>query len=311
MPESLITSIQPHYQVSQAADMPDFFAYALRVAGPLLALAVNSPFFPPELYEGGVDDAVIVEETPMENRVKVFESMLNPPENPKVAFPRDLDSVEQAIDRIAADRTVVPCLLEDTGRYDDRFRHLRHKHGTYWRWVRPVFDGATRRTANARIEFRPLPAQPTVRDVIALEATYAGLLESLYRRAHPLASMDWERAERNFYQAAENGLRGEFHWVTADGAETTDTEVLFAELFDLARDGLELRGLDETEIDRYVRPLAERVEQGVSPARWKHDRVRAAVDAGVPLTEAVWGMQAEYIDRQEDTLIEGSFADWL
>jgi hypothetical protein len=311
MPESLITSIQPHYQVSQAADMPEFFAYALRVAGPLLALAVNSPFFPPELYEDGVEDSAIVEETAMENRVHVFESMLNPPENPKVAFPRDLDSVEQAIDRIAADRTVVPCLLEDTGRYDDQFRHLRHKHGTYWRWVRPVFDGATRRTANARIEFRPLPGQPTVRDVIALEATYAGLLESLYRREHPVFSMDWERAERNFYQAADRGLRGEFYWVTADGAETTDSEVLFAELFDLARDGLELRGLDETEIERYVGPLAERVEKGKSPARWKHDRVRAAVDAGVPLTEAIWGMQAEYIDRQEDSLIEGSFADWL
>jgi len=310
MPESLITSIQPHYQVSQAADMPDFFAYALRIAGPLLALSVNSPFFPPELYDD-VDDAVIVEDAPMENRVHVFESMLNPPESPKVAFPKDLVSAGEAIDRIAADVTVVPCDVEDTGRYDDLFRHLRHKHGTYWRWVRPVFDGATRRTANARIEFRPLPGQPTVRDVIALEATYAGLLESLYRREHPLPAMDWARAERNFYEAAEKGLRGEFHWVTADGVAVTDTDVMYEELFDLARDGLALRGLNDDEIERYVGPLEERVEQRVSPARWKHDRVRRAVDSGVPLTEAIWGTQAEYIDRQEDTLIEGSFVDWL
>ncbi|MEF8780343.1 MAG: hypothetical protein V5A46_06670, partial [Haloferacaceae archaeon] len=42
MPESLITSIQPHYQVKQAVDLPLAFNYALRIAGPLLALCVNS-----------------------------------------------------------------------------------------------------------------------------------------------------------------------------------------------------------------------------------------------------------------------------
>ena len=43
MPESLITSIQPHYQVPQAADLPTVFRYAVRAAAPLLALGVNSP----------------------------------------------------------------------------------------------------------------------------------------------------------------------------------------------------------------------------------------------------------------------------
>jgi len=31
----------------------------------------------------------------------------------------------------------------------------------------------------------------------------------------------------------------------------------------------------------------------------------------VPFTEAVWEMQAAYIDRQADTLVEGCFTDWL
>ncbi|MEF8778996.1 MAG: hypothetical protein V5A36_08795, partial [Natronomonas sp.] len=51
MPESLITSIQPHYQVAHAHDLPEEFRYALRIAGPLLAISVNSPFFPPDLYD--------------------------------------------------------------------------------------------------------------------------------------------------------------------------------------------------------------------------------------------------------------------
>ncbi|PSP91653.1 hypothetical protein BRC84_06965, partial [Halobacteriales archaeon QS_1_68_44] len=50
-PGALTSSIQPHYQVPAAANLPDYFGYALRVAGPLLALAVNSPLFPPSLYD--------------------------------------------------------------------------------------------------------------------------------------------------------------------------------------------------------------------------------------------------------------------
>ncbi|MFB6271224.1 MAG: hypothetical protein ABEH83_14870, partial [Halobacterium sp.] len=51
MPEALITSIQPHYQVPQAVDLPTYFRYALRFTAPLLALCVNSPLFPPDLYD--------------------------------------------------------------------------------------------------------------------------------------------------------------------------------------------------------------------------------------------------------------------
>jgi len=308
MPESLITSIQPHYQVSHAPDLPTYFSYALRIAGPLLALGVNSPFLPPGLYDAEPEE--VLADCWMENRVGIFESFLNTGEG-KVRFPREFDTVEDAIDDIAADRTVVPMLLDDSGRYDDRFAHFRHKHGSYWRWIRPVFDGADRSAANARIEFRPLPGQPTVHDTIALQAAYGGLLESLPTREHPVAALDWTDARDNFYAAVEDGLEAEFTWVTANGNTTTDPEVIFAELFEYARDGLSLRGLTDPEIDDYLRPLARRVERGVTPARWKHRKVSEAVDSGVPFAEAIWAMQADYVDHQEATLIEGTFVDWL
>ncbi|MFC6939848.1 hypothetical protein ACFQE8_07695 [Salinirubellus sp. GCM10025818] len=309
MPESLITSIQPHYQVPQAQDLPEYFRYALRIAGPLVALAVNSPFFPPDLYTA--DPEVVFADCPMENRVSVFESVLNPPDDPKVRFPEDIENVEEAVDAIAGDRTVVPILQEPTGRFDDRFAHFRHKHGTFWRWVRPVFDGASRKAANARIEFRPLPGQPTVRDSVALLAVYAGLMESLPTREHPVYDLDWTDAHENFYAAVQNGLRADLEWITRDGDPTTDPEVVFGELFEHARDGLELRGLDEAEVDYYLRPLERRVELGVTPARWKYREVRSRYQRGVPFTEAIWGMQADYVDAQSETLIEGCFTDWL
>ena len=309
MPEALITSIQPHYQTAHAEDLPEYFRYALRVAGPLLAVAVNSPFFPPDLYDA--DAETVLADGYMENRVPVFESVLNPADSKKVTFPEDVDDIDEAIERVADDETVVPRLLDEQGRFDDRFAHFRHKHGSYWRWVRPVFDGPTRESANARIEFRPLPAQPTVRDTVALLAVFAGLLESLPRREHPLHELPWEDARDNFYAAVRDGLAAEIRWFTADGTETTDTGELYAELFELARDGLELRGLGAEEANRYIQPLRERADRRVTPARWKRRLVADRVDRGEPLAEAIWGMQADYIDNQTETLVEGTFVEWL
>lgn len=314
MPESVTTSIQPHYQVSHAPDLPVFFRYALRVAGPLLALGVNSPFLPPDLYDDAPDEEIL-EAAHMENRIHAFESVMNPEtaadSDRKVRFPPDFETVEAAIDDIATDTCIVPAVVERGTRFDDAFAHFRHKHGSYWRWVRPVFDGATRSDANARIEFRPLPAQPTVRDAVAFEAAFGGLMESLPRREHPVRTLDWEQAEANFYSAVRDGLEAEMRWVTGAGEEAADIEVICEECLDFAQDGLELRGLSTREARRYLQPLRERLDRRTTPARWQHDQVRDRVDAGVPLTEAIWGMQSAYIDLQEPTLIEGSFTDWL
>ena len=314
MPESLITSIQPHYQIPHAPDLPEYFSYALRIAGPVLALGVNSPFFPPDLYDDA-PDSEIVADTHMENRIGVFESVLNPPDGdstpPKVCFPPDFDSVEDAIDDIVEDDTIVPRQLQSGTRFDDDFVHFRHKHGSYWRWVRPVFEGPTRSAANARIEFRPLPSQPTVDDAIAFEALVAGLMESLPRLEHPIQSLDWATAKSNFYGATRDGLEAEFEWITADGATTTATDEIYGELFEHARDGLEQRGLSTEAARQYIRPLRERVDRRLTPARWKHNYVRRRVEENVPLTEAIWGMQAAYIREQRETLLDGSFIDWL
>jgi len=313
MPESLITSIQPHYQVPHAPDLPEYFRYALRVAAPLLALGVNSPFFPPDLYDDADDDEIVADAW-MEHRVTVFEDVLNPPEGEgpnKVRFPPDFESVDEAIDAVVDDTAIVPTTL-DTGRgFDEAFAHFQHKHGSYWRWVRPVFEGGTRSAANARIEFRPLPAQPTLRDAVSFQAVFAGLMVTLPQVEHPVRGLDWETARENFYAASREGLRADMEWVTTDGETTTATDRIYSELFEAAREGLERQGLSTEQARRYVRPLRERVDRRTTPGRWKHDHVAAAVDANTPLPEAIWGMQSAYVDYQSETLLEGTFVDWL
>ncbi|GAB3025083.1 hypothetical protein [Natronobiforma cellulositropha] len=313
MPESLITSIQPHYQVPHAEDLPAYFTYALRVAGPLLALGVNAPFFPPDLYDEGVSADEVLGEAWMDHRISIFEGVLNASGDGdgKVRFPRDLESVSEAVERIATDDDLVPMPADSGGRFDDEFAHFRRKHGTYWRWVRPVFDGATRSAANARIEFRPLSAQPTVRDTVAFQAALAGLLESLPRLSHPVADLPWERARENFYAAARDGLAADLAWITGDGAETDDTDALYDDLLTHAAEGLSSRGFGDDAVARYLYPLRRRVRQRTTPARWKHGRATAALDEGATLADAITETQRAYVSRQAETLLEGSFADWL
>lgn len=311
MPESLITSIQPHYQVASAEDIPRYHTLALRIAGPLLALGVNAPFFPPDLYAADATPEAVLADGWHENRVAVFESVLNEEGAEKVAFPEDLDTVEEAVDRVAADPTIVPMPVAEGDRFDDAFATLRRKHGTYWRWVRPVFDGATRSAANARIEFRPIPAQPTVRDSVAFLAAFAGLLESLPRRRHPVYDLEWETACDNFYAAVRDGIDADLSWVTTDGAETTDTDAIFDDLLSHAEAGLEDVGIPEEEATAYLDPLRWRAETGVTPAAWKRRRVRDHLDAGADFGDAVSAMQWTYVERQRETLVEGTLADWV
>ncbi|WP_312907985.1 hypothetical protein [Natronosalvus caseinilyticus] len=312
MPESLITSIQPHYQVPHAPDLPTYFNYAVRIAGPLLALGVNSPFLPADLYDDGAAPEDVLRDAWMEHRISIFETVLNDPSAGagKVRFPHDLESVEEAVERIATDDTLVPMPVGDGDRFDDQFAHFRRKHGTYWRWVRPVFDGSNRSAANARIEFRPIPAQPTVRDSVAFLVAYAGLLESLTHLEHPVRELDWEIARENFYAAMRDGLAADLEWITNDGQTTNDTESVYADLFAHAEDGLSSRGLTDEEVAAYLHPLRRRVRQGLTPARWKYELVADEVASGESLAGALEVMQRRYVEQQAETLFEGSFADW-
>ncbi|WP_276300647.1 hypothetical protein [Halorussus lipolyticus] len=313
MPESLITSIQPHYQVPHARDLPTYFQYAIRMAGPLLALGVNSPFFPPDLYDADADPDEILADGWDEHRISVFETVLNRAgDDPdKVRFPRDVGSVEEAVERIAEDRTIVPMPVQTADRFDDEFAYFRRKHGTYWRWVRPVFGGATRSAANARIEFRPIAAQPTVRDSIAFQAAFAGLLESMFRREHPVRHLDWVVAKDNFYDAMREGMDADLYWITNNGRETTDHETIYEDIFAHAKDGLQLRGLSDQEAAKYLYPLRQRARHQLTPASWKRERVRERLNDGESFEDAVHGMQKRYIEKQSETLLDGTFANWV
>ncbi|WP_143420444.1 hypothetical protein [Halorubrum vacuolatum] len=311
-PVSLTSSIQPHVQPRRADDLPAYHNNALRVAGPLLALAVNSPFFPPGLYDDGeLTDELLLEGSHAENRIPVYEGMMNPSEgSPKVTFPRDLDSPQEAVDRIVADKTIVPAVIEEGPRFDDQFVHVRHKHGSFWRWVRPVFDGASEVDANARIEFRPLPGQPTLPDTIALVAAVAGSVIGLSESEHPVSSLRWDVARENFYAAAREGVSAEMQWITADGERVSEIDRLYDDLFSIAVAGLEKQGFDTAEATDWIAPLRDRVTTQTSPAGWKRRIVAGELESGSTPGEAIHEAQRRYLRHQAHTFYDGSLSEW-
>lgn len=313
--ESLTASIQPHLQIPDIKTFPAYFNTAIRTLGPVLALATNSPFLPADLYNDA-DPQRLLTDTAHELRIPVFEQSINTnSDDPKVRVPRDVDDLSAVVDRLVEDRTVAPFLKEwvdtDTDRYAESFWELDHKHGTYWRWLRPVIGGDyidehnTRRSL--RIEYRPLPTQPTVPDVIGLQCLVAGLILGLVDADHPIKEIAWTDARDGFYNAVQSGLGAELYWITEDNEWTTTTSVIFEELFRFAKRGLNDAGISPNTVTTILDPIEARWREHTTPSQWKISRVKALTANGSSLPTAIRQMQAEY---HEQSRVGTPFASW-
>jgi gamma-glutamyl:cysteine ligase YbdK (ATP-grasp superfamily) len=314
--ESLATSIQPHLQIPSADDFPDYYNTAIRTLGPVLALSTNSPFLPAEFYDVA-DPTAVIDETPHELRIEVFEQSVNQTDHAKVRVPRDIDATTDVVDRVVADDPYAPFLREwvaddDRDTLADRLWEFGHKRGTYWRWLRCVVGGDhiddDNDTHSLRIEYRPIPTQPTVTDIVGIQALVAGAIRGLVAADHPLSTLPWDAAEEIFYNAAVDGIDAKLAWVTADGERTTDSDAIFDELFEYARHGLGISGVSSDAIDDYLDPIEARVSAGATPSAWKKQQVRDRLADGDDLTAAIEGMQREYIQRSRE---DDAFVDWL
>jgi hypothetical protein len=314
--ESLATSIQPHLQIPSAEAFPEYYNVAIRTLGPVLALATNSPFLPGDLYGSVTDPERLVADTHHELRIAAFEQSVNHTPHPKVRVPEDIESTTEVVDRVVADDRFAPFLrewLEESERetLTDRYWEFDHKRGTYWRWLRCVIGGdpvGTGDERSLRIEYRPLPTQPTVRDVVGLQALTVGLLRGLVTSDHPITDLPWSTAEASFYSAVRNGLDADLSWMTADGTTTTDHGVIFDEVFTYAREGLATAGVANSTVEHYLQPIEARWDAETTPSIWKKNRVREHLADGRSLSGAIAAMQREYCFRSRET---DSFAKWL
>jgi gamma-glutamyl:cysteine ligase YbdK (ATP-grasp superfamily) len=163
---------------------------------------------------------------------------------------------------------------------------LRLHQGTVWRWNRAIYDPA--QGGHLRIEMRALPAGPTVIDMLANAAFLIGLSVWLSGQDERWTyALPFERADHNFYRAAQHGLSAQLTWPTGqrDRTRTVAASRLVAEMVPAARQGLVEAGVAAEEADGLLDVIYARAATGQTGAAWqratlaaaeqRHDRERA------------------------------------
>jgi len=294
--EGANTSFQVHLRVD-----PDRFAAcynAAQLATPLaLAVAANSPYFlGHQLWD--------------ETRIALFKQSVDTRRNnnewrrmARVPFGHGWVR-KSAYELFAESCHLYPILMpvysdaDDVGIVRDggipELAELRLHQGTIWNWNRPVYDAAD--DGHLRIELRALPSGPTPVDMMAGAAWLAGLTSGLANGIDEmLNAFPFRYADFNFYRAAQSGLDADLLWPSDDGVSPREirASVLCRDLLPVADRGLERIGVDEVERRRLLGLIRDRLDSGITPARWQRRAVAAMDD--LPREEAMCRLVEEYL----------------
>lgn len=264
MLEAATTSFQVHLQ-APADEATRYFNAAQILSAPMVALGANSPFlFEHRLWE--------------ETRIPLFEQAVDVgddahPEQRRVTFGSGYlqsSAIECYRENLERFPVLLPIRFEDE---PQALRHLRLHNGTIWRWNRLLIGFDDGGTPHLRIEHRVLPAGPTIIDMIANAAVYLGSSRFLAGlRVPPEADLPFAQARENFYRAARDGLQARVVWL--DGREVDVRTLLLDEILHMARQGLQLLGVETEDIDRYLDIAAARVRYAMNGAAWQQEHAK-------------------------------------
>lgn len=268
--EACNTSYQVHLQVTPDTFVP-LYNIAQAIAAPILAISANSPLvFGKRLWH--------------ESRIALFQQSLDvrtskdhmrQPE-PRVSFGTqwlDESILEIYREDIARFRVLLGTQIEEDSlerigkKETPKLRALQVHNGTVYRWNRPCYGISDNGMPHLRIENRVLPAGPTVLDQTANAAFWLGLMMGMAHKYRDIREhMSFADAKDNFTKAAKFGIDTQFTWF--DNRKVSSCELILTDLLPLARAGLQARGIDATDIDRYLGVIQERAEVKQTGARW-------------------------------------------
>jgi gamma-glutamyl:cysteine ligase YbdK (ATP-grasp superfamily) len=295
-PEAACTSTQVHLQVSPA-DFPAYWNASQAIAGVQLALGANSPFlFGKELWR--------------ETRIPLFKQATDTRSEeikaqgvrPRVWFgERWITSVFDLFEENVRYYPALLPLVDDDDPHAilasgdiPELAELRLHNGTIYRWNRPVYD-VSRGRPHLRVENRVLPAGPTVVDIMANAAFYAGVVRMLVEADQPVwSSMSFSAAEENFYTGARNGIDARLYWPGVGYSPAT--ELVLRRLLPLAYEGLDRWGVSAEERDRLLKIVEQRCQLTTNGADWQAKVMRKLeTDGRLDRIEALRAMEQRYI----------------
>lgn len=283
MLEAAATSFQIHLKVSPDKDV-DYYNACKLVSAPLVAVAANSPYlFGKNLWA--------------ETRIPLFEQAVSTGDwdyAERVTF--GVRYIEEHLSEVfVANRQRYPVLLPQVkDAPPEMLCHLRLQNGTIWRWNRPLVGWDEDGKPHYRIEQRVVPAGPTVIDSMANAAFFYGLVTYLAEHETP----PHERAQffttrDNFYECAKHGLDAKIRWDHIDDRRVDHT--ILDVFLPMAEEGLKARGVDASDIQRFLSVIEMRCKNRQNGANWQRSFVKKN---GVGMAE----MLEAYILRQETAL---------
>lgn len=267
--EGCNTGFQVHLQVTPD-DFVDKYNISQAVAGPVMAVAANSPIlFGKRLWK--------------ESRIALFQQSIDTrtsgehlrERSPRVTFGNSwlkgsiLEVYREDIIRFrvllhsAIDEDSLEMIAKGK---TPKLKALTTHNSTVYRWNRACY-GHMGPKPHLRIENRILPSGPTPIDEVANAAFWLGLMNNLGDAYGDITkAMDFDDARSNFLAAARNGLDTRFNWVGKKKYHAT--ELIKEELLPIAREGLKKAKIKKDDIDRYLDVIAERNESAMTGAQW-------------------------------------------
>ncbi len=267
--EASNTSFQVHLQVAPN-DFVKMYNIAQALAGPMMAIAANSPIvFGKRLWH--------------ETRIALFQQSLDTrtshdhmrERSPRVSFGRDWlhnSIMEIYKEDIARFRVLLSSDVEEdsiemlkNGQVP-KLRALQVHNSTVYRWNRPCYGISDNGKPHLRIENRILPSGPTVIDEIANACFWLGCMMGMAMEVDDIRTkMSFADARDNFGKAAKFGIDSKFTWFHD---EKVSAEKLIMDLLPIARKGLESRNVDKSDIDKYLYIIEQRAIKNMTGARW-------------------------------------------
>lgn len=265
--EACNTSFQCHLQV-EPDDFANMYNWAQMLSGPVLSVCANSPL-------------LVGKHLWAETRIPLFQQSIDTrgkgyhlrERAQRVTFGnRWVEDVTDVYKNDIARHTLLFMIdikkdsldTLDKGKIP-KLEALQLHNGTIYKWNRPCY-GISDGVPHLRIENRYIPSGPTVLDEISNLAFWVGLMHNLpesYRNKWHELSFD--EAKENFKKAAMWGIQSGMVW---DGKYMSASSLILEKLIPMAREGLIKKGINDSDIDRYLSVIEGRASTYSTGSRW-------------------------------------------
>ncbi|MFJ1269133.1 hypothetical protein ACD661_11230 [Legionella lytica] len=254
----LLSAFQMHLQVGLSQSVR-YYNIAQLLAGPMLALSSNSPFFLGHFLWH-------------ESRVFIFNEVmtLNTFQQQKefhcCLFGNDY--LKSTFFELFKENLYFPHLIPDAKESPtEKMVHVRQQNGVIYRWNRPVIDFNNKGIPHLRIEHRAPSSGPTVTDMVANAAFYYGLMHYYFSSPQFIETLPFFKVRKNFFDAAKYGLNTTFYW--GSHRDKINAITLLNALIPHAREGLLALHIDKEDIDFYLTIIKNRVAKNASGSQWQ------------------------------------------